>query len=366
MFSVSFLAKALQDAGHLVWVAARPLSELHRQAEKLGLTFLPLTIASKVDRGAMRAIAHWVSTNAIQVINAQSSKDRYVSVFARWFYRLPVAIVHTRRQVSLSVGGPLQNIVYVRGTDRIVAVSFGVKRSLITKGIPSRHIRVIRNGTPGYKFDFSPERVQLLKALYEIKPGEWVVGCIARRKKQHQLVQSLRLIEPPVKLFLVGIEQDEELRSIEIPPRHKVFYPGNLPANEALQFLGLFTCYVLCSTTEGLSQSLLEAMFARVPVITTAAAGNLDLIKHEQNGLLFTDGDTRQLAMAIRRIHTNAEMRTRLIQNARQRVTTYYSMQRVAADYAELFTGLLSSRPKKKDVVPAVRSSVGFNWLRIS
>jgi hypothetical protein len=230
MFSVSFLAKSLQEREHSVWVAARENSDLHAQIKKLGIPFLAITISSKLDRNAIQQLRAWVHAYGINVINAQSSKDRYVSVFARWLFQLPVTVVHTRRQVSLSVGGFPQNLIYQGGTDKVVAVSYGVKRSLVAKGMSRHHIRVIRNGTPSYKFTVSPLYASRLREEYQIKPGDWVIGCIARRKKQEQVLLALREIEHPVKVFFVGFEEDDQLRSLRSGLHHTIFYPGSLPA----------------------------------------------------------------------------------------------------------------------------------------
>ncbi len=346
-FSVSYLAKGLAARGHKVIVVARPNSVLHHLMENSPVTFVPLTIKSRLDRHAIKMVATLVRNHGIQVINAQSSKDRYITVLAKWWYRFPVVLLHTRRQISLSMGGFFQNLIYVKGTDKIVAVSEGVKRSLIEKQIPAEHIAVVYNGTPTEKYNhLKPEIVQELSNRFSIAPQDIVIGCIARRKKQDQLLKALDLIGRAVKVIFVGIREDEELKSIRASFQfpHQVYYEGEQEGAYALHYYKLFTCTVLCSTTEGLSQGLLESMYLGIPVIATAAAGNLDLVQDGKNGLLFPDADITALAHCIRSVTQDMHLREKLIQGGINTASDTFSIDRTILNYEKLYSELLSSR----------------------
>lgn len=345
-FSVSYLAKGLHQRGHNVVVAARPGSVLHDLMKDSEVTFEAFTIPSRFNLKAVTQLVKLVRKHKIQVINAQSSKDRYTTVLAKFFYRLPVVLIHTRRQVSMSVGGFLQNIIYVRGTDKIVAVSEGVKQSLISKKIPARHIEVIYNGTPKEKYQgIDPRKVEQLQQKFSITQGDLVIGCISRRKEQDQLLRALDLLGRPVKVILVGIREDDVLKEIRLQFKfpHQIFYEGEVEPNSVLNYYKLFTCTVLCSVIEGLSQGLLESMYLGVPVIATAAAGNLDLVKHGANGLLFPDKDIPALAACIHSVTEDKELRQVLISGGITTATDTFSIERTVRSYEEFYSRLLSS-----------------------
>lgn len=345
-YSVSYLAKGLSARGHKVIVAARPGSVLHQILEEEPITFIPFTIPTRFHWASVRTLVRLVRQHQIQVINAQSSKDRYITVLARWFYRIPVLLIHTRRQVSMSVGGFFQNLVYVKGTDKIVAVSEGVKRSLIENRVPAQHIAVVYNGTPTEKYTaINADVITELKAKFSIAVGDVVIGCISRRKKQEQLLQSLDLIGKPVKVILVGIQEDEELEKIRanLTLPHQIFYEGEKEGAYALNYYKIFTCTVLCSTIEGLSQGLLESMYLGTPVIATAAAGNIDLIKHNENGLLFEDNDIGMLSANIQTIINDPKLREKLISGGITTASDTFSIERTLTNYEKLYTELLTS-----------------------
>lgn len=345
--SVSYLARGLKQRGHTVVVVARGGSFLYELLKDSDIIFKALTIRSRFDRNAIRQLVDLVKEYQIQIINAQSSKDRYITVFAKFFYRLPIVLIHTRRQVAMSVGGFIQNIIYVKGTDKIVAVSEGVKQSLVSKKIREGHIQVIYNGTPKEKYQQIDLKItQGLKEKFSISPDDIVIGSIARRKKQDQLLRSLDLLGRPVKVILVGIQEDDELRKIrsEFNFLHRVYYEGELDSKTALNYYRVFTCTVLCSVSEGLSQSLLESMYLGVPVIATAAAGNIDLIKHEYNGLLFRDGNIEALANCIKTIHSNPNLYKNLVSGGITTANDTFSIDRTVRTYEEFYSSLLSSR----------------------
>src|SRR4029453_6030731 len=74
----------------------------------------------------------------------------------------------------------------------------------------------------------------------------------------------------------------------------------------------LLELVLLPSRIEGLSQSMLEAMALGKPVIASAAAGNLDLVRHESDGVLVPPLDPRAWASAIDRVLADPALAARL------------------------------------------------------
>ncbi len=66
-------------------------------------------------------------------------------------------------------------------------------------------------------------------------------------------------------------------------------------------FLQSLDVFVSPSLREGLSISLLEAMAAGLPIVTTSIAPNAELIEHEVTGLLVPIHSPEALAHAIAR-----------------------------------------------------------------
>lgn len=342
--SIFFLADGLAKRGHQVYVGCPEESLLYSLLEKSPAVRIPMVFRGKLDRQNIRHIAQIVRQYDIQIINAQSSLDRYTAIFANLIYRLKLPIIHTRRQTPKSMGGKLQSWFYTHFTKKIVAVSEGVKLQLVQLGIPAQHIAVIYNGTPPEKYILTdPNRSQTLCQQYGIKAKEMVIGCVSRYKQQEQLLAAVGLLSFPVTVLLVGISEKPNYKRITdaytLP--HRIIYTGEIPNTDVLYYYPLFAVKVLPSVIEGLSQSLLEAMAMGVPVIATRAAGNIDLIRDKQNGLLFDENDVKTLSQHLENVLTNQTLRQTLIEAGKQTALHDFSITRTLDNYEAFYANMV-------------------------
>jgi glycosyltransferase involved in cell wall biosynthesis len=112
-------------------------------------------------------------------------------------------------------------------------------------------------------------------------------------------------------------------------PRHTVRCVPFRP--DVLAFYRIFDAVVLPSRAEGLSQALLEAMALGLPVVASRAGGNVDLVRHGEDGLLVAPRDPAAFAAALARLLGDAELRRHLGARARRTSRERFSMQRTAA-----------------------------------
>ena len=115
-----------------------------------------------------------------------------------------------------------------------------------------------------------------------------------------------------------------------------------IDGKETLNHYQILNVDVLASTMEGLSQSLLEAMYLGIPVVATRAAGNINLIKDQENGLLFENNDIEGLARAIRSIMENSDLRMKLIYEGEKTAKIDFSIEKVIENYEKQFSELLT------------------------
>ncbi|MBL7876079.1 MAG: glycosyltransferase family 4 protein [Cyclobacteriaceae bacterium] len=340
-FSVSYLAQALALRGHNTYVAARPNSVLHQLVSNISeVTFLPIVIKSRFDRNAMRLVRSWIDIYQIDIINAQSSKDRYITIFNRIFFNVKTPLFHTRRQYPLSSGGFLQRKLYVLGTDKIIVISEELKRIFILKGFPERHLHVIYNGIPVSRYkQWSESEVVSLRKQYGISEGEITIGSVSRLKRQEQLIRSLiYLNKPEIKVILVGIKQGYfDSLCKELGVQNTIIYAGEVSPEKVLNYYKLITINVLASITDGFGLVLLEAMAMGSAVVATRFGGIINVIKNDINGLLFNDGDHQELAYQLNQLITNDNKRAELVQLGLKTAYEDFSMHKTALNYETFF-----------------------------
>lgn len=340
--SISYLAKGLSAKGHHVTLACKAESLYPNLLKDTEVKIEHLPFSSKWDRKSMRMIRDIVVRDKIEIINAQASYDRYLSIFARWIYKLPVKLVHTRRQMPLSVGG-IQSWFYTKGTDQIIAVGEGVKEALVKKGTPENHVTVIYNGTPHEKYqNISDDQVSALKEKYSLNGNTRVIGCISRLKKHDQVVKALALIDEPITAFFVGFTAEQVGLEIvrEAEKKHTIHFLGLVDPSEVLAYYKLLNLYILPSTTEGLSQAVLEAMYMGVPVLVTRALWNRGMINEMENGLLFEDENIQDLANQIDNTLNDKTLLETLSKGSYHTAHDTFTIERTIENYINFFNQL--------------------------
>lgn len=350
-YSISYLAKGLSERGHHICVACRRESLLYRLLTDTAVVLIPMTFRSKWDSLAMQKIRDIVIQHHIQIINAQSSKDRYLSIFAKWRYRLPVAIVHTRRQKPESMGGYLQRQFYVHNTAKIVVISSELKKEMVRNGFPEHHLQVIMNGIDPQKFavDIPKEKQEQLRQHLQLSPADTVILCVARRKNQEQLIAALPFLANSIKVVLVGVAADSYSDLAQkLGVANRLRYAGVVPFEELLAYYSIATLKVLPSTMDGFGMALIEAMGMGVPVIGTRSQGIIDVIgADEKNGLLFDDNNIPQLVQQIQRFLSDEMLRKHYIEQGKKALVEQFSIQRTIQEYEQFFQTLLVKHTKQ-------------------
>jgi glycosyltransferase involved in cell wall biosynthesis len=94
------------------------------------------------------------------------------------------------------------------------------------------------------------------------------------------------------------------------------------------------------SLTEGLSNVILEAMAAGLPVVATRVGGNPELVQEGRTGLLIPPKDEDALASAIACLLDNPQAARKFGEAARERIIREFSISRLLSQTEELYLRL--------------------------
>ena len=169
-------------------------------------------------------------------------------------------------------------------------------------------------------------------------------GTVCKRKGQYIIVEAMHKMNPEVlnytHLTVMGIGADYGMlteKAKEYGLQDHITFLGNVPNAEVHQHLCAENIFVLMSSNEGLPISVLEAMRAGLPVISTKVDGIPEQVD-ERNGILI-DPDVDQLVGVLNRLPDYDWIA--LGKGSRQRFEQEYTFDRMLKDYADMFDKLL-------------------------
>jgi glycosyltransferase involved in cell wall biosynthesis len=111
---------------------------------------------------------------------------------------------------------------------------------------------------------------------------------------------------------------------------------SNVPA-----ILRAFDLFVLPSLSEGISNTILEAMASGLPVLATAVGGNIELIEAGRSGDFFQPGDVQSLASLLTKYVSDPSLRHEQGRAARRIATEKFSLAAMVANYQAVYEAMI-------------------------
>lgn len=200
------------------------------------------------------------------------------------------------------------------------------KFTTIPNGI-SRHFFNIKN-----RGSDSNKMVELISigSLTEVKGHAVILEAMSKMPKKGN--QRLTIIgEGPLKEKLKSMTEALGLSG-------QVIFKGPAAPFEIPKYLSQSHILILASFSEGRPNVVLEAMAGGLPVIASDIKGMDELILNENNGLLFSPGNSLELCRQIERLIQDPQLAKELGQNAKKTTLEKRLTWTAAADsYAKLY-----------------------------
>jgi glycosyltransferase involved in cell wall biosynthesis len=233
----------------------------------------------------------------------------------------------------------------VSRTNAMTVNSASVAEFYASAGVPRSLIHTIPNAMPVGSSEYSRDEAREILGL---QPHHKVVGFVGRLAEQKRLpdvvwaFQLLHQVVDDVRLVLIGDgpERDAlaELAS-SFGCRHWVVFAGH--REDATSLMSAFDVFVLASSFEGMSNSLMEAMSLGIPCIASDIPPNQELIRHEETGLLFPTGSSPDLTKALARILNDSEFARRIGDTGRDLIQRDHAVPAMVEAYRQLYRRLI-------------------------
>jgi glycosyltransferase involved in cell wall biosynthesis len=286
----------------------------------------------------------------IQIAHAFDFYTNLALIPAARFARVPVVIGSQRQLGDLLTPRQFRaQAVAFRWCDGVVCNSRAAADRLAADGLSRDKLFVIGNALSAEVFASVP-------AALPRKPGSLRVGMVARmnaRYKNHsgflRIAKRINRQMPDVEFLLAGdgplrAELEREAQTLGIGDR--VVFLGDRRDIPAV--MASLDVAVLTSDSERLSNVILEAMAAGLPVVAYRVGGNAELVNHDsrelERGELLSAGDEEGFAAAVERLLSTPSVRAQFGDNARKFAEDNFGLENIRARYEACYQYLLEKK----------------------
>ncbi|TBW51577.1 glycosyltransferase family 1 protein [Marinobacter halodurans] len=207
-----------------------------------------------------------------------------------------------------------------------------------SENLPEDKLHVIYNGYPGIGETPEPS--------YAVA-GSVRVGIVANLRPIKRIDDLIRAAAKVVadggdiRISVVGGGDSAPYEALarQLGMAERVEFHGSQPEPE--HFIREFDIAVLCSESEGFSNAIIEYMRCGKPVICTRTGGNPEIVSDGDNGFLIEVGDVEALARHIATLTERPELRRKMGEAGKLKVTRQYSVDTMLAHHVALYEQLM-------------------------
>ena len=259
--------------------------------------------------------------------------------------RVPAVVATAQLYVDVTLSRRVwwQQRAYTRAVDRYIAVSRHVEDQLVEGlGWSRDKIEVVHNSIDVDAFTRAPSpslRAELAGGA-EV-PIVLVPARLEAQKGQRDLLHAATELRD-VRFVFAGDGPDRdalEALARELRVGDRTTFLGH--RRDMAELMAVSDLVVLPSWYEGLPLSLLEAMAAGVPIVTTRIGGIDELVRDGEHGLLVEPRAPAALAAAIKRVLDSPALAASLARAARTHVREHFSAEATSRRVGEIYGEVL-------------------------
>lgn len=255
----------------------------------------------------------------------------------------------------------LRRFAYARA-DRLFCVSEELREHYCHQlGLKRGTFSVIPNGVDTNHFRPCPETRSQLRTRLGIGTRTIVIGTVGRLdpiKDHSTLLRATEMArQAGIDLRLIIVGDGVRRTAIEQELKNSALSRLTTLVGEVqnvADWLNSLDIFVLSSISEGMSNTLLEAMATGGAAIATAVGGNRELIENGHSGLLVPPQQPDALGRAIVELAQSNDRRKLLGNNARARIISKFSIDRMLHQYELLYSEL--SKPRATRLAEPARA----------
>jgi glycosyltransferase involved in cell wall biosynthesis len=365
-----FFCKALAEAGHRVVLVCGDVPPAARDAggrmleemRRFGVQIQMLPALRQLTRpGTVASVREIVAQEGADCLISFQQRDQITALWAAYGAGVP-CIVSAQNQYTFWGYWPVRKLketMFACSTRRLtslaVCTSEAVQRELVERfGLAREKTTVLPNGVDVRGFpEFSSEEKARARASLGVADDELLlinVGRIDVQKGQDLLIEAFRGVPSRRRLKLVlvgGVSRGGNAHRMQVfygKIRERVATAGLADRvifagwrEDVPLLLSAADCYVHAARWEGWPLVLIEAMAARLPVISTNCAGRPHGFEDGVHGMIVPSGQVEPLQSAMQDLIQVSEVsRTRMGAAARRLAETHYDIRALSRRFVKV------------------------------
>lgn len=216
----------------------------------------------------------------------------------------------------------------------------------------SRHnFTVVHNGMDRDRFDATLRKWPRPAARKHLGIPESdilviLVGTVCERKGQVDLIRAVEQLPEHIaetaRFLIVGDRSSPDSRELKrvwqrLPYSRRMRVRILPETSDVGLFYAAADCFVCTSRVESFPRVILEALAARLPIITTPVFGITEQVQPDVSALFYQPGDTKALANAIAGLIEDPDMRQKLAANTGPALNSLIDFESMVDAYAQFF-----------------------------
>lgn len=340
--------------GHEVFLATRPSCRVAELAQQRGIRVKTLPMRRSLDLRSILELRQHLRREQIDVVNTHSGVDSWIGGIAARLAGAPV-LLRTRHLNFPLKRTPLNFVHYL--PDRIVTCGEAIRKDLIERdGFNPARLVNIPTGIDFSRFVARKSRGTVRMELGRSETDFLVlmVGILRGVKGHEFALQALAIIakkRPEIFLLLAGdgpMGDHLRQRARELGIESRVRFLGF--RDDIPDLMNAADMLLLTSKSEGVPQSVTQALGIGLPVAATRVGGVPELIEHDRTGLLVPRADPQAAADAIEYLLQNPERARRFARAAKAHALAHFSLDAMLDKTERLCIELLGQKEKRTNL----------------
>jgi glycosyltransferase involved in cell wall biosynthesis len=299
--------------------------------------------------GVIGALAAFLYNLTNKLLNLKTYKLKTIFTAHGWVFNPDNDLGFGRRKFYVwlhKIAAKFQDVIInVSDYDRKLALKYKIA--------PAEKLITIHNGLNHKNLKFLDKKTAR-KVLLKMIPGSrspipdsavWIgsIGRLAPEKSYADLIKAAAHIKnPDIKFFIIGGgPEKKKLESLILSCQlqNNFFILENIAP--AAHYLPAFDIFALSSIKEGLPYTLLEAMAAELPIVTTRVGGMTEIIDPPdgiKKGLAMPPQEPEELARAINYLLKNPGEADKLSAEAKKFLKEKMTLERMTEETEKIYS----------------------------